>query len=133
MLITISLVLLFVLWYCHKRGREARLENERLVTEEEINKLNEDASEGKIRPTETLTTTAPKGASADEVREGVKKVDEVRASATETPTPASEPQTPNDENVRPAPVPTRSKSRLSIFGRPKPEPAPSHITPYPGT
>lgn len=129
-----SSVLLFVLWYCHKRGREVRLENERLVTEEEINKLNEDASEGKIRPTETLTTTAPKGASADEVCEGVKKVEEARDSATaETPAPASEPQAPDDENVRPASVPTRSKSRLSIFGRPKPEPTPSNITPYPGT
>lgn len=128
-----SSVLLFVLWYCHKRGREVRLENERLVTEEEINKLNEDASEGEIRPTETLTTTAPKGASADEVREGVKKVEEARDSATETPTPASEPQDPIDENVHPASVPTCSKSRLSIFGRPKPEPTPSHITPYPGT
>lgn len=103
------------------------------MTEEEINKLNEDASEGKIRPTETLTTTAPQGASADEVRQGVKKVEEARASTTETPTPGSEPQSANDENAPPAPLPTRSKSRLSIWGRPKPESAPSSIAPYPGT
>ncbi|KAJ6115594.1 hypothetical protein N7523_006011 [Penicillium sp. IBT 18751x] len=128
-------ILLFVLWYCHKRGREVRLENERLVTEEEINKLNEDTEEGKIRTTETLTTTAPKGASADEVREGVKKVEAARASAVPTPMAASEPLSPSDENARPgpAPLPTRSKSRLSIFGRSKPEPTPSNIAPYPGT
>jgi hypothetical protein len=134
-LTVISPVLLFVLWYCHKRGREVRLENERLVTEEEINKLNQDSSEGKIRPTETRTTTAPQGASTDEIREGVKKVEEARASNADTPASASEPHTPNDENARPAPapLPTRSKSRLSIFGRSKPEPSPSNITPYPGT
>ncbi|KAJ5684054.1 uncharacterized protein N7477_000399 [Penicillium maclennaniae] len=128
-------ILLFVLWYCHKRGREVRLENERLVTEDEINKLNEDTEEGKIRTTETLTTTAPKGASADEVREGVKKVEAARASAVQTPLAASEPLSPSDENARPgpAPLPTRSKSRLSIFGRLKPEPTPSTIAPYPGT
>ncbi|KAJ5735361.1 uncharacterized protein N7483_000486 [Penicillium malachiteum] len=74
-------ILLFVLWYCHKRGREVRLENERLVTEEEINKMNEDSSETRIRPTETLTTTAPQGASSLEVREGVRKVEQARASS----------------------------------------------------
>jgi hypothetical protein len=103
-----------VLWYCHKRGREVRLENERLVTEEEIAKLNElrvrvcgstttqrgglgnpivskysytcwedaslrlvteeeiaklneDTSEGLIRPTETLTTTAPPGPDSQQI------------------------------------------------------------------
>ena len=124
-----------MLWYCHKRGREVRLENERLVTEEEINKLNADTEQNKIRTTETLTTTAPKGASAEEVREGVKKVEEARASAVQTPIAASEPLSPTDENARPgpAPLPTRSKSRLSIFGRSKPEPTPSNIAPYPGT
>ncbi|KAJ5105942.1 hypothetical protein NUU61_003289 [Penicillium alfredii] len=126
-------LLLFVLWYCHKRGREVRLENERLVTEEEVRKLNEeDSADGKIRPTETLTTTAPQGASADEVREGVKKVEQARASTE----PVSEPPitTASEENnARSAGLPTRSKSRLSIWGRSKPEPPPSNVTPYPGT
>lgn len=114
------------------------------MTEDEINKLNEDAEEGKIRTTETLTTTAPQGASADEVREGVKRVNEARASAAASavqgpavqgPAAASEPLSPSDENARPgpAPLPTRSKSRLSIFGRSKAEPTPSNISPYPGT
>jgi hypothetical protein len=115
------------------------------VTEDEINKMNEDAEEARIRTTETLTTTAPQGASPDEVREGVKRVNEARASAAasavqapaavQAPVAASEPQSPSDENARPgpAPLPTRSKSRLSIFGRSKPEPTPSNITPYPGT
>ena len=106
------------------------------MTEEEINKLNEDAEEGKIRTTETLTTTAPQGASAEEVREGVKKVEEARALAMQTPVSAPEPPSPSEENAHPNPAPaapTRSKSRLSIFGRSQPEPTPSNIGPYPGT
>jgi hypothetical protein len=128
--------LLFVLWYCHKRGREVRLENERLVTEEEIRKMNEGSSEGQIRPTETLTTTAPQGASAEEVREGVKRVEEARASAVDVAAasdPEPEAQRANDEAPRPAAVPTRSKSRLAIWTRSKPEPTPDNISPYPGT
>ncbi|KAJ6033873.1 uncharacterized protein N7446_007830 [Penicillium canescens] len=123
-------ILLFVLWYCHKRGREVRLENERLVTEEEINKLNEDASAERIRATETLTTTAPQGASSEEIREGVRRVEEARATPSATPT---EPENESEEAVRPVPVPNRSKSRLSIFGRSKTEPMPNNVTPYPGT
>lgn len=128
-------ILLFVLWYCHKRGREVRLENERLVTEEEVNKLNEDNPENKIRATETLTTTAPQGASSEEIKEGVKRVEEARASSADV-TSISSPQSGSGEveNVRPGPVPTRSKSRLSIFGRSKQPTEPnSNISPYPGT
>ncbi|KGO42614.1 hypothetical protein PEX1_016220 [Penicillium expansum] len=129
-------ILLFVLWYCHKRGREVRLENERLVTEEEITKLNQDTSEGLIRPTETLTTTAPPGATPDEIREGVRKVEEARAAPVESAVPAeveSESQQSTQQSTRPAVVPTRSKSRLSMFGRSKTEPVPNTVAPYPGT
>lgn len=121
-----------MLWYCHKRGREVRLENERLVTEEEIAKLNEDTSEGLIRPTETLTTTAPPGASSDEIREGVRKVEEARVAPAESAVPA-EAESEGQQSTRPAAVPTRSKSRLSMFGRTKTEPMPSNVAPYPGT
>lgn len=125
-----------MLWYCHKRGREVRLENERLVTEEEITKLNQDTSEGLIRPTETLMTTAPPGASSDEIREGVRKVEEARAAPVEPAVPAeveSESQQSTQQNARPAAFPSRSKSRLSMFGRAKTEPMPSDVAPYPGT
>ncbi|CAL5867489.1 uncharacterized protein PFLUO_LOCUS1708 [Penicillium psychrofluorescens] len=133
-------ILLFVLWYCHKRGREVRLENERLVTEEEINQLNQDASEGKIRPTETLITTAPQGASTDEVRQGVKNVEEARASAATEPGSGSEapPSAPegtnngNESSTPPPPLPSRSKSRFSIFSRSKSQSS-QDVAPYPGT
>ncbi|KAF9893127.1 hypothetical protein FE257_012538 [Aspergillus nanangensis] len=126
-------LLLFVLWYCHKRGREVRLENERLVTEEEINKMNEESSDGeRIRTTETLTTTAPSGASAAEIREGVKEAQQSRESATAS---ASEGQ-PKEDNTEARTSsfskPSRSKSRLSIFGRPTQKPV-SKVEPYPGT
>lgn len=106
------------------------------MTEEEIRKMNEGSSEGQIRPTETLTTTAPQGASAEEVREGVKRVEEARASAVDVAAasdPESEAHRVNEETPRPAAVPTRSKSRLAIWTRSKPEPTPSNISPYPGT
>jgi hypothetical protein len=97
--------------------------------------LNEDNSEDRIRATETLTTTAPQGASPEEIRQGVKKVEEARASAADV-TSVTSPQSANSEveNVRPGPIPTRSKSRLSIFGRSKPSAEPNpNISPYPGT
>jgi hypothetical protein len=107
------------------------------VTEEEIKKMNEDSPEGQIRPTETLTTTAPQGASVEEVREGVRRVEAARASVVPDVAAASDPepetQKATDEAPRPAAVPTRSKSRLAIWTRSKPEPTPSNISPYPGT
>ncbi|KAL4897285.1 hypothetical protein BDV59DRAFT_87302 [Aspergillus ambiguus] len=125
-------ILLFVLWYCHKRGRETRLENERLVTEEEIKKLNEQASsDERIRVTETLTTTAPAGASPTQVREGVMEAQRSRDSATASASDdkqVNEDTKMNDSSTKP----TRTKSRLSIFGRPTQKPAPK-IEPYPGT
>ncbi|XRM37321.1 hypothetical protein ABZX51_000799 [Aspergillus tubingensis] len=125
-------ILLFVLWYCHKRGREVRLENERLVTEEEIGKLNDESPEGKIRNTETLTTTAPRGASAAEIRQGVKEVQQAREASTATNDAKDKENEPKDDiSTRPK----RSKSILSIWTRsdPKPTPAGPKIEPYPGT
>ena len=129
-----------MLWYCHKRGREVRLENERLVTEDEIGKMNEDSPEGQIRATQTLTTTAPQGASTAEIRDGIKQAQEARQTAPETASTPAESIPKEKENEAPNPntsaKPTRSKSRLSIFGRPHPKPAlePSKdVQPYPGT
>ncbi|BCR84773.1 uncharacterized protein ACHE_20231A [Aspergillus chevalieri] len=136
-------ILLFVLWYCHKRGREVRLENERLVTEEEIRKMNEQmaSEERPIRATETLTTTAPPGAAADMIRDGVREVERTRETVrTSTANPeateaevaghgTSGTEVAGDENA--APVPTRTKSRLSIFSRSGKKA--SKAEPYPGT
>ncbi|KAL3453331.1 hypothetical protein BJX65DRAFT_121128 [Aspergillus insuetus] len=146
-------ILLFVLWYCHKRGREVRLENERLVTEEEIEKMNQESTDGttpQIRSTETLTTTAAQGASIEEVRQGIKEAQKSREE--KAPTPASASATAEGENksaeedkpsglenepLRNEPIkPTRSKSILSIFGRRDSvtsAPSTSKVAPYPGT
>ncbi|KAJ5492919.1 hypothetical protein N7539_001665 [Penicillium diatomitis] len=114
-------LLLFVLWYCHKRGREVRLENERLVTEEEIRMLNEETSETPIRPSQTLLTVAPQGASAEEVREGVKKVEEAKAAAekedanaaTEKEAASEAPSTASQPAAVPEPGPEPSESRTA--------------------
>lgn len=112
------------------------MENERLVTEEEITRLNQDTSEGLIRPTETLTTTALPGATSDEIRKGVRKVEEARVAPFEPAVPTevgSESQKSTQQSTRPAAIPTRSKSRLYMFGRAKTEPVPNNVAPYPGT
>ena len=68
-------VLLFVFWYCHKRGREVRLEKERLLTEAEIAALHDDV------PTTSSnappTTTAPPGAPIEQVEAGMKDAEAV--------------------------------------------------------
>ncbi|KIX03009.1 uncharacterized protein Z518_06559 [Rhinocladiella mackenziei CBS 650.93] len=62
-------VLLFVLWYCHKRGREVRLEKERQLTEEEVEKLDKEYRAQ--HPDEVPTATAEKGTSTKEVAKSV--------------------------------------------------------------
>ena len=70
-----SLVLLFVFWYCHKRGRETRLEKERLLTEAEIAQLEKEiANDPAVQPLSTeSTTTAPQGASIEQVHAGMQR------------------------------------------------------------
>ncbi|KAL4775373.1 hypothetical protein BDW60DRAFT_141385 [Aspergillus nidulans var. acristatus] len=146
-------ILLFVLWYCHKRGREVRLENERLVTEEEIEKMNQESAEGTaaetgmgtetappIRSTETLTTTAAQGASASEVRKGIKEAQEAKEKKTKAKALAAKEHTQNGDKpsgIENEPIkPTRSKSILSIFGRSGSQSSAlseRKIEPYPGT
>ena len=66
-------VLLFVFWYCHKRGREVRLEKERLLTEAEIAVLDDDAP---ITSSDaTPMTTAPTGASIEQVEAGMREAE----------------------------------------------------------
>lgn len=135
-------VLLFVLWYCHKRGKEVRLENERIVTEQEIQKMNEEFASGErqIRATETLTTTAPRGAPADAIRDGVREVEQARETEQE-PAEAENENRNGDGNgsgsgsgndnvsVNPAAVPTRTKSKLWSRSSQKT----GKVEPYPGT
>lgn len=73
-MLTLISVLLFVFWYCHKRGRETRLEKERILTEGERATLAAKVSaEPATEYDDTIrTTTAPEGAPIDEVREGMR-------------------------------------------------------------
>lgn len=79
--LTSTLVLLFVFWYCHKRGKEVRLEKERLLSEQEEAQL--DAEYGAINPDGVHTTTAPEGAPLEEVQEGMKEAQAAREAALE--------------------------------------------------
>ena len=63
-------MLLFVFWYCHKRGKEVRLEKERALTEKEMAELDAKLAADDTTPRQT-TTTAPEGADIDEVRAGM--------------------------------------------------------------
>ncbi|KAG9784934.1 hypothetical protein ABEF93_001309 [Exophiala dermatitidis] len=80
-------VLLFVFWYCHKRGREVRLEKERQLTEEEVDKLETEYKVHHQHPDSVPTTTASKGASMDEVKAGMEEAEALKreAAAAEKP------------------------------------------------
>ncbi|KAK2805262.1 hypothetical protein FQN50_006288 [Emmonsiellopsis sp. PD_5] len=89
-------ILLFVLWYCHKRGREVRLEKERILTEQEIDQLNAEDDDATINASETMTTTAAEGSTIDQVRAGVREAQAARQAALTGPT-ASESVSPASE------------------------------------
>ncbi|KAJ9660169.1 hypothetical protein H2198_002675 [Neophaeococcomyces mojaviensis] len=95
-------LLLIVFWYCHKRGKEVRLEKERQLTEQEVEQLEKEwrhvhphggDTETAVPPT---TTTAPPGASMEEVKAGIIEADTAKIAAasqaqTEARKQASEP------------------------------------------
>lgn len=129
-MLTCDLVLLFVLWYCHKRGREVRLDNERLAAEAEAEKINDEGEADKVRAPETLATTAGPDASAEDAREDVKEAQQAQEVA---PAKAEQERKENRQSVGPL---MRSQSKLAIWSRPKREPTiniASYIEPYPGT
>lgn len=70
-------MLLFVFWYCHKRGKEVRLEKERGLTEQEVERL--DAEYKATHP--DLTTTAARDAPIDEVKAGIDEVELAKQAA----------------------------------------------------
>ncbi|KAL1981280.1 hypothetical protein VTN96DRAFT_2826 [Rasamsonia emersonii] len=109
-------IVLLVLWYCHKRGREVRLENERLVTEAEIARMNAEYNE-QTRATETLSTTAPKGASIGAVHEGVQQVQKAREGAR-TDTNNNTNTNSNDSNTDPNSIPTTTTSSTTTTAKP---------------
>ena len=101
----ICTVLLFVFWYCHKRGKEVRLEKERNLTEEEMEKLDAEYKAGD--PNDKVpTTTAEKGASIEEVQSGIKEVEAIKtAAATEDARDAVEEKPVDPAIVPPTTVP----------------------------
>lgn len=74
-------ILLFVFWYCHKRGREERLEKERELTENEVKELDE--AYQNMSTNELPTTTAASGASMAEVQAGMREVETIKQEQTE--------------------------------------------------
>ena len=65
-------ILMLVCWYCHKRGKEVRLEKERAVTEAEMEAIKAQVeADPPAEWNERMTTIAPEGAPIEEVREGL--------------------------------------------------------------
>ena len=60
-------------WYCHKRGREARLEKERELTEQEVARL--DVEFRASHAGGVLMTTAEPGASIEDVKAGIEEAE----------------------------------------------------------
>lgn len=112
------------------------------MTEQEIEKMNEEMATSEDRPiraTETLTTTAPRGASADAIRDGVREVEQTRetsragsTSAEQEEAGGNENENTVDETEKPAEATTRSKSKLGLWSRSASKRA-SKAEPYPGT
>ncbi|KAL9623679.1 MAG: hypothetical protein Q9160_002135 [Pyrenula sp. 1 TL-2023] len=72
-------IVLLVFWYCHKRGRDVRLERERELTEKEVAQLEKEWED--MEKEDISSTTAPEGASLDEVRAGIEEVRRAREAA----------------------------------------------------
>ena len=65
----IAQVLLLVCWYCHKRGREVRLEKERAVTEAEMSAIKAQVEKDPAAEYNgPMTTLAPEGAPIEDVQ-----------------------------------------------------------------
>lgn len=101
-------LLLIVFWYCHKRGREVRLEKERVLTEKEVEQLEKEWQESQKSgggfanlpaPTAGSTTTAPPGASMDQVRAGIIEADAARIAEASAAQAKEEPQTKSTADV----------------------------------
>lgn len=94
-------LLLLVFWYCHKRGKEARLEKERDLTEQEVQQLEKDwqathPGVDTVQPrNHPTTTTAPAGATMEQVEAGIIEADAQRlAAAAQAREPTAEPVVP---------------------------------------
>ena len=80
-------LLLIVFWYCYKRGKETRLEKERQLTEQELQTLEKEWRQS--HPNENITsapwapygTTAPPGATMEQVKAGIVESDVQRLAA----------------------------------------------------
>lgn len=102
-----------------------------MVTEQEIQKINEENGAGLIRPTETLVTTAPQGAPVEEVREGVQEAQETREMVA--PVAEEEQEQKKANRMSTISLPSRSKSKLALWSRSNNQRPTSKIEPYPGT
>lgn len=90
--------------------------------------MNWQASEERIRPTETLTTTAPQGASVEEIRAGVREAQHAREAAV-TADEERQRQRQQQQQEKENENPTRPKSRFSFWWKKSTE----QVDPYPGT
>ena len=76
-------VLLLICWYCHKRGKEVRLEHERAITEAEMEAIKAQVeADAPMEWDEAMTTTAPEGAPIEEVRRGLGRAASSQEPAT---------------------------------------------------
>jgi len=84
-------VLLFVFWYCHKRGKEVRLEKERDLTEQEVARLEEEYAATHPESKTTAACDAP----IDEVKAGMDEVELAKQAAAAAEAATSPEKGPN--------------------------------------
>lgn len=105
-------LLLIVFWYCYKRGKEVRLDKERELTEKEVEQLDKEWMESQSveggnalqAPAAGATTTAPAGASMDQVRAGIIEADAAKiAAASQAQSQVAEGQQAKEDATAPTP------------------------------
>lgn len=103
---------MLILWYCHKQGRQKRIENELqlMITEAEVNRVDQ-TPEGLIHSTERVALIEPATAPPMLVHE-FGRVEE--APVFQEPAYKELPQLP-----QPPVEPVESKPRRSFFSRKK--------------
>lgn len=104
-------LLLIVFWYCHKRGKEVRLDKEGDLTEQEVNQLETEWKEAhpeednKTSSVQPASTTAPPRATMEQVKLGMVEADAAEIAAASKAQASSQPEMQAQEPTAGAAVP----------------------------
>ncbi|KAJ6259771.1 hypothetical protein Dda_5412 [Drechslerella dactyloides] len=126
-------VLLFVFWYCWKRGKEVRLEKERVEREEREAKEAE-AAKAVLEAAPAVPTTDPSTSATTTTNTAIDEVilpgtSALSIDATATPTPTSYGTAPTPREQPPTPLPTPQTQTQTPAPPPQPQDVKQEVKP----